>query len=234
MVLDCLGNTEEAFSQGAFQEFRQRQIRHDMDRVLLEKTRALARTTGAFDYRQLPKDLRIAIDSRPLEGAGRVEDTVNLLAHAGRKIVDCVADLLSWPRERVCAEAGIPLLTASSVKKALDYTWSDPADKAEAISVLVGQLTSLETWIRNRLPAELARPPLQEHVETLRQVMAQDLEPDLRAAVIAATRPPPSGFEKVSHRIVECRSRTRTCVTGARASGSTATSVTWREICALD
>jgi hypothetical protein len=178
MVLDCLGNTEEAFSQGAFQEFRQRLIRHDMDRALLEKTRALARTTQAFDYRQLPKDLRIAIDSSPLEGAGRVEDTVNLLAHAGRKIVDCVADLLSWPRERVCAEAGIPLLAASSVKKALDYTWSDPADKAEAVSVLVGQLTSLEAWIHDRLPEELARPPLEEHLETLHQVMAQDLEPD--------------------------------------------------------
>jgi hypothetical protein len=178
MVLDCLGNTEEAFSQGAFQEFRQRLIRHDMDRVLLEKTIELARTTQAFDYRKLPKDLRIAIDSSPLEGAGRVEDTVNLLAHAGRKIVDCVADLLSWPRERVCTEAGIPLLAASSVKKALDYTWSDPADKAEAVSVLVSQLASLEAWIRDRLPHELARPPLQEHVETLRQVMAQDLEPD--------------------------------------------------------
>jgi len=47
--LDCLGNTEEAFSQGAFQEFRQRLIRHDMDRVLLEKTIELARTTQAFD-----------------------------------------------------------------------------------------------------------------------------------------------------------------------------------------
>ena len=178
MVLDCLGNTEEAFSQGALQEFRQRLIRHDMDRVLLEKTIALARTTQAFDYRKLPKDLRIAIDSSPLEGAGRVEDTVNLLAHAGRKIVDCVADLLSWPRERVCTEAGIPLLAASSVKKALDYTWSDPADKAEAVSVLVSQLTSLEAWIHDRLPHEVARPPLQEHVETLHQVMTQDLEPD--------------------------------------------------------
>jgi len=178
MVLDCLGNTEEAFSQGALQEFRQRLIRHDMDRVLLEKTVALARTTQAFDYRKLPRDLRLAIDSSPLEGAGRVEDTVNLLAHAGRKIVDCVADLLSWPRERVCTEAGIPLLAASSVKKALDYTWSDPADKAEAVSVLVGQLTSLEAWIRDRLPHELTRPPLQEHVETLHQVMTQDLEPD--------------------------------------------------------
>jgi len=90
----------------------------------------VARRTKAFDFRQLPKYLRIAIDSSPLEGAGRVEDTVNLLAHAGRKIVDCVAALLSWPRERVCSEAGIPLLAASSVKKALDYTWSPGDDPA--------------------------------------------------------------------------------------------------------
>src|SRR5213075_1751973 len=116
----------------------------------MEKTIALARTTGAFDFKKLPKTLRVAMDSSPLEGAGRVEDTVNLLAHAGRKIVDCVAALLSWPQERVCKEAGIPLLAQSSVKRALDYTWSDPEDKAEAVSVLVGQLTSLERWIKKR------------------------------------------------------------------------------------
>ena len=139
MVLDRLGSTEPVFSQGAFQEFRERMIRHDMDRRVMEKTIALARTTGAFDFRKLPKTLRVAMDSMPLEGAGRVEDTVNLLAHAGRKIVDCVAALLDWPRERVCKEAGIPLLAESSVKKALDYTWSDPADKAEAVSLLVTQ-----------------------------------------------------------------------------------------------
>lgn len=133
MVLDCLGNTQEAFSQGAFQEFRQRLIRHDMDRRLLEKAVAVALRTKAFDFRKLPKDLRVAIDSSPLEGARRVEYTVNLLAHAGRKIVNCVAALLSWPREQVCTQTGIPLLAASSVKKALDYTWGDPADKAEVV-----------------------------------------------------------------------------------------------------
>lgn len=90
MVLDRLGSTEPIFSQGAFREFRERMIRHDMDRRVMEQTITLARTTGAFDFKKLPKTLRLAIDSMPLEGAGRVEDTVNLLAHAGRKIVDCM------------------------------------------------------------------------------------------------------------------------------------------------
>ena len=54
MVLDRLGSTAPVFSQGAFQEFRQRMIRHDMDRRLMEKTIQLARTTGAFDFKKLP------------------------------------------------------------------------------------------------------------------------------------------------------------------------------------
>ena len=178
LVLDCLGATEPVFSQGAFQEFRQRMIRHDMDRRLLEKTIELARTTKAFDFKKLPKTLRVAIDSSPLAGCGRVEDTVNLLAHAGKKIVDCIAGLLDWTPERVCQEAGSHLLADSSVKKALDYTWSDPADKAEAVTLLVGQLTALESWIQKKLPAEIAKPPLKEHIETLHQIINQDLEPD--------------------------------------------------------
>ena len=38
MVLDHLGQDQPAFSQGALQEFRERLIRTDMDRRLLERT----------------------------------------------------------------------------------------------------------------------------------------------------------------------------------------------------
>src|SRR5262249_3262718 len=178
MVLDRVGSTEAVFSQGAPQGFRRRMIEHDMDRPPIEQSTALARAPAAIDFKKLPHTLRVAIDSSPLEGAGRVEDAVNLLAHAGRKIVDCVAALLQWPSERVCKEAGIPLLAQSSVKRALDYTWSDPEDKAEAVSLLVTQLTSLERWITTRLPEERLRPPLSEHLQTLHQIIRQDLEPD--------------------------------------------------------
>jgi hypothetical protein len=178
MVLGCLGATEPVFSQGALFAFRERLIEADLDRRLLERTIELARETKAFDFKKLPKTLRVAMDSSPLEGAGRVEDTINLLAHAGRKIVACAAKLLGWSEERVCREAGIPLLLESSVKKGLDLNWSDPDEKAEAIPTLLAQLTDLEQWIAEHLPEEIGRPPLQEHVATLRQVIDQDLEPD--------------------------------------------------------
>ncbi|MEY2932064.1 MAG: hypothetical protein RL033_2813 [Pseudomonadota bacterium] len=195
MVLDCLGATEPVFSQGALFDFRQRMIAADLDRRLLERSRELAYQTKAFDPKKLPKTLRVAMDSSPLEGAGRVEDTVNLLGHAGRKIVACAAQILGWTEDRVCSEADCPLLLASSTKAGLDLDWSDPDEKASAIPAVIEQLTSLEHWITNRLPDEMTRPPLDEHVATLRQIIGQDLEPD----------PDGSGRMRIRHGVAEDR-----------------------------
>ena len=120
----------------------------------------------------------MAIDSAPLEGAGRVEDTLNLLAHAARKVVECAADLLHWTPERVCREARTPLLVASSIKAALDRDWSDPAQKAGAVKSLVIEIENLKDWLTANLAQALKKPPLSEDVATLQQVMDQDLEPD--------------------------------------------------------
>jgi hypothetical protein len=68
LVLGCLGSTEAVFSQGGLQQFRERLIAHDMDRRLLERTVEVAKRTREFDWKKLPKDLRVGIVSRPLEG----------------------------------------------------------------------------------------------------------------------------------------------------------------------
>jgi len=178
MVLDRLGATEPAFSQGALRDFRERLIRTGMDRRLLERTVELARTSREFDWKKLPKTLRVAIDSSPLEGAGRVEDTLNLLAHAARKVVECAATLLKWTPGEVSRAAGIPLLLSSSVKRGLDVEWSDREQKAEASREFTRQLESLQTWLSSRMPDELTKPPLSEPIAVLTQLLEQDLEPD--------------------------------------------------------
>ncbi len=70
-------------------------------------------------------------DSAALEGA----DTINLLAHAVRKVVD-----LHWRVERLCHEARATLLLAPSTQAALDRDWSDPVQKAAAVKCLVIEL----------------------------------------------------------------------------------------------
>ena len=220
MVLGCLGAEEPPFSQGALQEFRDRLIAADLDRRLLERTVELAKATKAFDPRKLPKTLRVAIDSSPLEGAGRVEDTFNLLAHAARQVVRCAAELLGWTEEKVCRQAGIPLLVESSIKRALDIDWNDAVEKADALKTFTRQLDALQSWIERQFPNEIAQPPLKEPVEALMQIERRIWSPTHRAVVRA--------FARAWRRIDGSRSRTRRCVTAARAraSGSMDSSVT--------
>ncbi len=178
MVLGCMGSSEPAFSQGALCEFRQRLIRHNMDRRLLEKSVEVARGQRELNPRQLKSMLKVAIDSRPLEGAGRVEDTINLLGHAARKVVECAARILECKKEEVCREAGIPLLLASSVKKGLDVDWNEAGQKAKALQTLIKQVDAMLAWLKKQLPEHVALEPLSVHLATLKQIRDQDLEPD--------------------------------------------------------
>src|SRR5258707_14787549 len=75
LVLDCLDTEQAPFSKGTLVAFRKRLIETHMDRRLIERTIELANHTQEFGSR----GLRAALDSSPLWGAGRVEDTYNLV-----------------------------------------------------------------------------------------------------------------------------------------------------------
>lgn len=183
MVLDRLGASDTAFSQGALSDFRERLIRTDMDRRLLERTAEVARTNQGFDPRKLPRSLRVGVDSSPFEGAGRVEDTFNLLGHAARKVVSCAARLLRWRPTTVAERAGAEVLLMPSIKVALDVDWSDPRAKEQALQTLVEQLDRLEQWVEERLPTE-EHATIAPHLETLRQIREQDVEQIRRTGVV--------------------------------------------------
>ena len=76
-MLGCLGAETPAFSQGALFDFWMRLLSTGLDQRLLERTVELARRRGGFEA----KSLRLALDSSPLWGRGRLEDTLNLLGH---------------------------------------------------------------------------------------------------------------------------------------------------------
>ena len=78
LVLDCLDADQAPFSKGTFVAFRKRLIDAQMDRRLIERTIELASSTQEFGSRAR----RAALDSSQLWGAGRVEETINLIGHA--------------------------------------------------------------------------------------------------------------------------------------------------------
>jgi len=177
MVLGCLDAEEPPFSQGSLQAFRERMVAHGMDRTLLERTAALVRegvlTKG--EGQSMSKAVRVAIDSRPLAGAGRVEDTINLLGHAARNIVKAVSKIMGRGEEEICRKAGARLLLAPSIKAGLDIDWSDARQKATAIQIVEQQVTSLMQWVERHLD-DVVEAPLKSMWDAVTTIRDQDLE----------------------------------------------------------
>jgi transposase len=187
LVLDCLETARVPFSKGTLVGFRQRLIAHDLDRRLVERTVELAERVGkrmgptnsgdAGGFS--PRALRAALDSSPLWGAGRVEDTHNLLGHALRKALALVARQSGRTLAEEATAAGTPVLSGSSLKAALDLNWDDPAARGHALGRVLAALDAVEAYLATQ-PLDVAPPPVQEELRaslaTAQQVRAHDIE----------------------------------------------------------
>jgi len=172
LVLDCLGAQEPPFSKGTLVGFRKRLIEKNLDRRLVERTVELAAATGGFGARAL----RAALDSSPLWGAGRVEDTFNLMGHALRKALGVIAVLQGRGQAAgipvIAAQAGVPQLAASSLKAALDADWDDPAARDAALAGVLGLLGQVEAFTASQYGDAAAAAA----VAVARQVRDQDVD----------------------------------------------------------
>jgi hypothetical protein len=172
LVLDCLGAEEPPFSKGTLVAFRARLIERNLDRRLVERTVELAAATGEFGARAL----RAALDSSPLWGAGRVEDTFNLMGHALRQALGVIAVLQGWGHAagtvRMADQAGVPQLAASSLKAALDLDWDDPAAREAALAQVLSLLDRVEAFIAGLAGEQAAAAA----VAAARRVRDQDVD----------------------------------------------------------
>ena len=172
LALDCLDAGAPPFSKGTLVGFRRRLIEKNLDRALIERTVALAAATKGFGARAL----RAALDSSPLWGAGRVEDTINLVGHALRRALGVIA--VSQGRGQaagtavVAAQAGVPQLAASSLKAALDRDWDDPAARDDALAQVLGFLDRVEAFVAGVAGEQTAAAA----VAAARQVRDQDVD----------------------------------------------------------
>jgi len=173
LVLGTLGQHSAPFGQGTIFRFRQRMIEHDLDKRLVERTIELAKRTKKFGW----KNLKVMLDSSPFEGAGRVEDTWNLIGRAMGKVVGAVAQALGVEPRYVIEGAGLTVLDGPSLKAALDIDWSDPGERHEALQQLVGEADALAAWVAAEVKPGAA-PKVAEALELLERIVEQDIEPD--------------------------------------------------------
>jgi hypothetical protein len=141
-----------------------------LNRRLIERTRALAERTGGFSRRVL----QAALDSSPLWGVGRVEDTYNLLGHALRKALRVMARQQGRGLAELAGEAGAEWIAEPSLKAALDLDWDDPAERQRALERVLSTLEAVERWMVES-PEGGAVPPVSASLAAARQVQAQEV-----------------------------------------------------------
>ena len=176
MVLDGLDSERAPCSKGTLVAFRQRLRAQQMDRRLLERTVESAAASGAFGARQL----RAALESSPLWGAGRVEDTSNVLGHALRKAVGVIARQQGRELPAVANEVGVPLGSGASLKAALDLDWDEPTARQQALTIVLGALNAVDHGLAPQPIPVAAAPEVAASVAVAHQGRAQDvtLTPD--------------------------------------------------------
>jgi hypothetical protein len=178
MVLDCLGAELPPFSQGTLYNFRMRLLAHHLDKTLLDRTVALAETTGGFGARKL----RAVLDSTPLFGASRVEDTLNLLGHALRKAVGLAAHELGTSAAAVVEDAGLVLVGHSSLKAALDLDWGEPRARECALGLVLEEVARWQRWLAQQQTLAAEQPPLKEVMRPSRRLSHRIPSPTLGGA----------------------------------------------------
>ena len=172
LVLDCLDTEQPPFSKGTLVTFRKRLIDAQMDRRLIERTIELANHTQEFGSRSL----RAALDSSPLWGTGRVEETHNLIGHALKKALRLVAKQRGETVADVSHEAGAEIVCSSSLKAALDRDWDQVEQRKEVLDLVVQVLYAVDAWVQTleHEERELAQPA----VDTAKLVQEQDVQLD--------------------------------------------------------
>ena len=173
LVLDCVDSEQAPFGKGTLVRFRAALIACSGDRMLIEKTIEMAQMCQGYSSRTL----RAALDSSPLWGAARVEDTYNLLGHALRKALNVIARDQKQELSTIASLAGADIVAGSSLKAALDLDWDNPQQKVEALTTILQTLNTVESWVKEQtdIDAKVVNQAKQS-IEDARIIEAQDTE----------------------------------------------------------
>ncbi len=150
-------------------KFRARLLLHRLERLALERTLTLAEELGMLDG-----PVEQIIDSTPMLGAAATQDTVRLVRHGVRKLLDAVA-VVDEP-------------AASQLDRALEFDYARPAEKpdcrwrerAERERMLTSVAEDAERALQavERADGLLAAESVGDAHRLLRELIGQDFDID--------------------------------------------------------
>jgi len=172
--LDGRGAAQPPGSRGTVWHGRRRLIAHHLATTWLERTVTVAAQTGGCGSRQL----RAALASPPLCGAGRVADTLHRLGPARRTAGGGAAQARGTSTETMGGEAGGRRGGHRRRKAARDLDGGQPTTREHALRVVLEAVARGQRWLAPPPGLSGPAPRLQEGLDPVAQMVAQATEPD--------------------------------------------------------
>lgn len=120
-------------AKSTLQLFRAHLVLHDQAKAIFQKSVREAKRVGLLKG----EAMRVALDTKPIEGRGAVEDTYNLLATGIDLLADALAKKAGKSKPSWLCELGLSRYTAPSVKGSVSIDWSDTEAKERFLSEIV-------------------------------------------------------------------------------------------------
>jgi hypothetical protein len=160
------GAGEVLCAKSTLQLFRSQLVVHEAAREVLRKSIEEARRAGLLKGNAL----RVAIDTKPMNGRGAVLDTVNLIAEAMRQVVRALSQKARVKPEDWMLSHGLSRYAQPSVKGEADIDWSDKGARRAFLGEIVADA--------RRLLAEASAQGEEVHKASglLSAILLQDVE----------------------------------------------------------
>jgi DDE family transposase/transposase-like protein DUF772 len=157
---------EALCAKSTLQVFRAQLVLHDQIKQIFKKSVQEAKRVGLLKG----KAMRVAIDTKPIEGRGAIEDTYNLLATGIGLLADALAKKHHKKKADWLKSQGLGRYTEPSVKGTADIDWSDKAAKERFLTIIVDDARKVLSLADGQGPA------VKEAAELLEKLLLQDVE----------------------------------------------------------
>ena len=160
------GAGEQLCAKSTLQVFRAHLVLNDTAKGIFKKSVDEAKRVGLLKG----EALKVATDTKPIDGRGAVEDTYNLLATGIGMLVDALSKKEGKDKHEWMREFGLGRYSQPSVKGSADIDWSDKDARECFLTVLVGDAHKLLTMANGQ------GPQIKEAADLLAKLLLQDVE----------------------------------------------------------
>jgi hypothetical protein len=164
-------------AKSTLQLFRSHLVLHDGAKAIFVESVQEAKRVGLLKG----EAMRVALDTKPIEGQGAVEDTYNLLATGIDMLASALSKKAGKTKPAWLTELGMDRYTAPSVKGSVSIDWSDKEAKERFLTQIVADARKMLAL------AEGQGQTVKEAADLLEKLLLQDVEEGEEAGTPTAT-----------------------------------------------